>query len=146
MTDTERDALIEEIAMMLEESGLGDFQGIFARTKRGREDADLRRRCREEQRGEMARVVRAFKTGGGRDNRQQLVWLAQRLDAGKPCFETLPNLWPMAWVRWIDVTMNVSLTGNTIPAETSITVTITEKGREVIAAMEAFEASKGTIQ
>lgn len=59
------DDIIEEIAVQLERSHFMDIQGIRAKRKREREDANLRALVRQEQRREIARWVRSYKSCGG---------------------------------------------------------------------------------
>ena len=137
MTDEERDALLEEVAMVLEESHIADFFGILARKKRAQEDAELYRKTRIEQRASLAGIVRAMKTGQGRDNRTFLCRLAERLDEqpDQPLVERLCDLWPLAEAGWIDIDLVVRLTSNVLQPQSEPRVQITAKGREVISQM-----------
>lgn len=72
MGSNERDELIELIARGVEERSLLDLRGVMAKRKRDREDAQLRLDARHEQRAELGRFIRAFKSGEGRDPTTQL--------------------------------------------------------------------------
>jgi hypothetical protein len=126
-TAQDRDALIEDLALSVEGGSPLDIQGVWAKRKRAREDADLRCRVRQEQRQEIGRYLRSFKTGEGNDPMAELDRLVE--DGGSQKVGSL--LWVVNLVahRLVDVTTTISLCDNSIPSRADFTITVNGLGR-----------------
>lgn len=48
----------------------------------------------------------------------------------------LRDAWPLAWKGWIDIYAVVRCNSNSLPPETRYTVSLTERGREILTATE----------
>lgn len=130
------DAVLEFAAQLVEEGSFADLAGIWSKRKRDREDAELRRKTKEETRAECARFIRAFKSrddldpvnvlrefaeGDGQEN-------AHRLD--------LIRAWPLAWKGWLNIEAIMKCNSNCVPPETRYRVTLTDDGRAVLDAAQ----------
>jgi hypothetical protein len=150
MTPEERDALVEEIAAAVERPSLLDLSGIGARRKRDRQDAELRNRAREEQRREMAGLIRAFKTGEGwcpftalqriaEDLARIEAWHAnpptdsirRAMGPAEPMW-CIQDLTALAARRWIDAAVAVPLYSRDFPPKHQFIVTLTDAGRAAL--------------
>lgn len=132
--DRPSDEALEWCAREIEEAGLSDIRGIMAKRKRVREDADLRFNSRVELRRELAGHLRALKGGRKGDAVRTLREIAGAVDDGKRAHDIyLHSAWPLAWKGWLDIESCVKCNSNSLPPEVRYVISITEKGREIIA-------------
>ena len=122
---------MEYAARLIEEGTFADWKGALSRRKRDREDAELRRLARQEARKEAAAYVRAMA------NRPDLS-AAAVLDRIASAPERqhvllLRDAWPLAWKRLVRIEALLDCASNTIPPETTYRITITDKGRDLLA-------------
>lgn len=151
MTPQERDDLIEQIAAAVEAPCLPDPGSMAIRRKRGREDAELRRHARTEQRQQSARLIRAFKTGDGwcpftllervADHLAKVeAWEAQperdrKADRRGPplALFRMQKLTVLAACGWINAELAVPLHEQSIPPSGRLVIRLTEAGRAALA-------------
>lgn len=126
------DEVLEYAARLIEEASFTDLAGIWAKRKRDREDAELRRKTILETRQDCARLIRAFKNRPDLDAKNVL----QRLSELRPCdnhVAYLKDAWPLAWKGWLNIKATVTCNSNCVPPETGYQIEITEDGRAVLA-------------
>lgn len=126
-----REEGMEEAARLVEDVSLTDMRGIMGKRKRDREDAKLRLEIRKELRAELAAHIRAF------INRPDLEPKAilQRIADGEDANWMLPDAWPLAWKGLVRIEAHIVCNSNSIPPETSYTISITEKGLSMLDAL-----------
>jgi hypothetical protein len=132
MGSNERDELIELIARGVEERSLLDLRGVMAKRKRDREDAQLRLDARHEQRAELGRFIRAFKSGEGRDPTTQL----RRIKDGERIW-MLRDVADLVDMGLISLSVTVDLTYGSISGQVEYAARLTKDGEEAIAEREA---------
>lgn len=121
------DNLIEQIACAVERTSLLDLRGSMASKKGDREDAAIRRQARDEQKEEIAGLIRSFKSDGG----NSLLTLLSRIneEGDRHGSRTLVSAWPLTWLGLCDVTMTMKLNQNSLPPEVGFSIHLTEKGK-----------------
>lgn len=124
----ETDAVLEQIACELEQPDFLDLQGIAAKRKRDREDADLRLRTRQEQRRELARWVRSFKTGKGNSP----VSFLRRIQEGTDQFEWGPDVAAALVAQLATLTVEFDLNTHLLNCTPRFRLTLTEGGGRVL--------------
>lgn len=125
------DEVLEYAARLIEEISLGDIAGIGAKKKRAREDANLRAATIEKTRKECAAHIRAFKS---RDDLTAVAVLRRiaELKGDRHEYELI-DAWPLAWKGWLRIDVTICASSNSIPPPTRYTITLTDKGRDVLA-------------
>ncbi len=123
---------MEYAARLIEEVGLGDLRGVFAKKKRVREDAELRWQARAELRAEMARLLRAMTN---RDDLSAVATLQHiaGLDERSHTLH-LRDAWPLTWKGWLKIEALLVCNSNHIPPECSYRIRLTDQGQAVLAA------------
>lgn len=127
------DATLEYAAQLVERGSFTDLAGIMAKRKRDREDAVLRMRSREEVRAEIAAHLRAMMS---RPELSAVNVLRRISELGDREFDhaaMLHDAWPLAWKRWVKITALLNCASNQIPPETEYRISLTDRGREVLA-------------
>lgn len=127
------DATLEWAAQEIEQGSLLDLRGIMAPRKRDREDAELRMAARRDLRKELAEHLRAFKSRRDLDARETLKRVVERSNESD-CGIALDDAWPLAWKGWINIHATILCNSNQIPPETQYSVTLTDRGREILEA------------
>lgn len=130
------DAVLEYAAQLVEEGSFTDLAGIWSKRKRDREDAELRRKTKEETRVECARFIRAFKSRRDLDAVNVLREFAEN-DGQEDRHFGLIEAWPLAWKGWLDIEAIVKCNSNCHPPETRYRITVTDAGRKALADGEA---------
>lgn len=128
---TNRDDILEEAALAVEERSLLDMRGILAKRKRVREDAELRMKVREEQRTELAELIRSLKTNRRRDSLSVLADLAE-IPEGRPHDLYLTDAWPLAWKGWLNIHCNICCSSNGIPPRIEYRIELSDEGRAAL--------------
>lgn len=130
--DAGRDVVLEWAARKIEGGSLGDLRGIAAKRKRDRDAALKRIEIAKEVRAEAASLLRAFI---GRDDLSIRSILAEisGLDSDKKHDRLLTDAWPLAWKGLVDIECRIQCNSNQTPNPTSYRITLTEKGRAMIA-------------
>lgn len=127
------DEVLEYAARLIEDPSFLDIAGIWAKRKRDREDADLRRKTIEQARKDFADHIRAFK--GRRD--MDLISELRDIAALEPADSVshvveLRRAWPLAWKRLVKIEVTIDCADNTIPPAARYRISLTEKGRELL--------------
>lgn len=137
MADTHqtRDEILEEAARYIEEMSFLDLRGLASKRKRDREDAALRCETIKETRKQLAADIRGLKENKRGDAVEVLKMLSELGDGWHAPY--LRDAWPLAWKGWVDIQATVRLNSNSIPPETEYRITLTDKGREVLASLPA---------
>ena len=133
-------ATLEWALELIEKPSPLDFIGTGSRRKRDREDAALRMRVREEQRGEIAARIRRVAASGAFDPADLLLRIARQIERGESGAVLLPRAWPLAWRGWLTITAQIHCASNSLPPLAEYRVEITDRGREVLAAADAADA------
>ena len=129
----DRDDVLEYAAQLIEQASLLDIIGIAAKRKRGREDAELRMKAREELRTEMADLIRTNKSRTDKDARSVLRHLAD-LSSDQRHDMYLIDAWPLAWKGWLNINCIHRCNSNWVPPQVEYRIEITDEGRKVLAA------------
>ncbi len=133
MEENDIDALLESLAMEVEETSLRDHQGVLAKRKRDREDANLRAETMRSERAYIAEFIRSKKSNRARDAVMVLRDISERSSYAPPHDAMLSDAWPLALHGWLDIFCVVRCTANEIPPPTHYSITITDLGRKVLA-------------
>ena len=121
------DIVLEQVACQLEQPDLLDIMGIAAKRKRAREDADLRMRVRQEQRRELARWVRSFKSDKGNS---QLRFLESVRDGTADQWAWGPEVAAALLGRLVTATIAIPLSTHMRNAECRYDFALTKDGQE----------------
>ena len=128
-----RDQVLEEAALSAERVSLEDLQGVLARRKRDREDANLRYETAKKVRAEFAQRLRNMKSA---PNLNPLVILQQISEAPEEQHTIyLTRAWPLAWKGWVNIYAVLKTNDNCLPPETTYRIVLTDEGREALAAL-----------
>lgn len=127
------DSVLEYAAQLVEEGSFADLAGILSKRKRDREDAELRRKTKDETRKECAEFIRAFKSRRDLDALIVLRNLSELADDSYEHSMRLIDAWPLAWKGWLNITCKIRCNSNSVPPEAEYRIEITNKGREVLA-------------
>lgn len=131
------DTIIEIIASRLRESSLRDLHGVMAKRKRDREDADLRRRTRVEQREEIAQWVLSFRSDKGNST---LALLRQVADGERQDFAYGPHVAAALYAGLLDLEVSIPFNTHMANVRTRYRLSLTEKGKERLTAAERAAA------
>lgn len=126
------DDVLEEIAARLERPDLIDMRGILAKRKRDREDARLRMEARQEQRREIAKWIRSFKSEGG----NSYVAALENIQDNK--FAWGPDVAAALANRHATLSVAVHLSTHLENSAVEYTVTLTDAGRALVASAAQF--------
>ncbi len=126
------DAVLEYAARLIEDMHFSDLAGIHAKRKRDREDAAVRVAAIEATRKECARHIRAFKARRDLDVETILKRIAA-LKPGRRHDAELREAWPLAWKGLVKIEATISVACNSVPPDTHYTISLTDKGRTLIA-------------
>lgn len=137
MSEQSRDEILEEVALHIEELSFLDFRGVAAKRKRDREDAALRVKTIGETRKHLAAEIRGLKGNNRGDAVEVLKTLSELGDDWHEPY--LRDAWPLAWKGWVDIHASVKLNSNSIPPETEYRITLTDKGKAVLAALRVSD-------
>lgn len=139
---TPDDETLEFAAQLIEDASLTDYRGVWAKRKRAREDAEVRKAAREECRREMAEHIRAFKGRRDLDATAVLARIADEIALGKNAVISLVDAWPLAWKGWLNIDARFRCNSNCIPPEGSFTIELTDEGRAVLSGRLSDKADK----
>jgi DNA-binding MarR family transcriptional regulator len=129
--DQSRDDILEEVAQWVERFDLLSYAGIISRKKRDREDAALRVKVTEDLRKKIAAEVRWMKTRRDRDAKQIVQDLSELGDFNHVLH--LRDGWKMASLGYVRIKVIIDATSNQVGPPTEYKITLTDKGRELIA-------------
>lgn len=130
------DEILEYAAKLIEETDLSDWAGAWAKKKRDREDAELRRVTADGVRKRCADHIRAMKSRpelGPVATLRKLAELPSDSYMGHVMY--LREAWPLAWKGWVNIDCILSTNCNSIPPEAEYRISLTDKGRDVLAAV-----------
>lgn len=130
------DTVIETIACRLEQPDFLDILGIAAKRKRDREDADLRMRTRQQQRRELARWVRSFKSGRGND---PLSFLESVRDGKADRYAWGPEVAAAVLGTLVTVTVEIELSTHLQNCERNYRFALTDDGKKLLEAARKAE-------
>lgn len=122
---SEADTVLEQIATEMEQGNILDLQGIIAKRKRHREDAELRMRTRQEQRRELAGWIRSFKSEGG--NRLHR-FLEEVRDGDTGRFDWAPDVAAAILAKLVTVTVHLELATHLRNCEPTFSFALTKQG------------------
>ena len=138
------DELIEKIASSIEAPDILDMAGILSKRKRDREKAAVRRYTRVEQRLELARYIRSFKSGQGNNPQTKLERIAANTDGFNDVY-LLRDAWPLSWRGLCNIYVTIRVNDNGIPPETSYRIELTDKGREMLAGSDSRKNPESSV-
>ena len=127
------DDLLEQIAQEVERLDFGDLAGILAKRKRQREDAEVRRLARVEQRAQIAEQIRSMKTFRRNDALAVLERIATETAEMDRHDILVMQAWPLAWKGWLNIFASIQCNSNCIPPTMSYRIELTEAGRAALA-------------
>lgn len=133
----ERAKIIEEVAQWIEEASFLDLRGILSRRKRDREDAEVRRKARDELRAEIADMVRG-RAGNGVGDPVATLKRLMETDGRWIGSELRSEGWPLVFKGWIDVTVITHISENSLPARSEFRITLTDEGKKALADAQAL--------
>jgi predicted P-loop ATPase len=128
---SDRDDALEEAARFVEGLDFREMQGIWAKRKRDRENADLRGKTIRETRERIAEELRGLKTHRRHDAKAMLAGIAAQIERGQT--PTQVDAWPLAWKGWVNIYAITRCNTNVYPGETTYRIELTDKGRAVLA-------------
>lgn len=126
-----RDDILEEVAQWVERQSILSIAGIFARKKRDREDAMLRAETDRKVRATIAEEIRWMKTRRARDAKQIVRELAELGEFDHALH--LRDGWKMASLGYARVDVIIDATSNQVGPPTTYRISLTDKGRDLIA-------------
>lgn len=129
---SERDDILEEVAQWVERQSILSIAGIFARKKRDREDAMLRAETDKKVRETIAEEIRWMKGRRDRDAKAIVRELSE-LDPEMNHVMHLRDGWKMAALGCAHVEVRILATSNQVGPPIEYRITLTDKGRELIA-------------
>lgn len=138
----ECDRLLEEIAFEMEQGHILD-RGHFRSRNIGERRASYEREsalCTQAQvlqAARLARWVRSFKSDGGNNPLEQLRRISDASDVRRE--QMLVDAWPLAWRGLVDISVEIKCNSNQHPPPTKYTISITDRGRELLTAKETKE-------
>lgn len=120
------DDIIEMIAADLESPNFGDMCGLLAKRKKDRENANLRFEVRNDQRKEIARLIRTYKSGSGNSYISRL----ERIEGD--AFAWGPDVSAALAAGHAVLKISVELTTHIENCGPKFEVRLTDKGRQVL--------------
>lgn len=130
------DEVLEYAARLIEDTDISDLRGVWAKRKRDREDAALRLKTAEDVRRRCASEIRAMKNRPDLGPIETLRRMSTAADGHCGHAAYLREAWPLAWKGWVEIECFITTARTSIPPETRYRITLTDKGREILADAE----------
>jgi hypothetical protein len=131
--DATRDIVLEWVARLVEAGSITDWSGLGARRKRDREAAEKRRQISQEVRAQCADQIRAF-IGRSELGIDAILAEVAALSPDTNHARMLVDAWPLAWKGLVEIECSIKCNSNQLPPATRYRITLTDKGRAMIAA------------
>jgi hypothetical protein len=129
-----KDDILEYAARLIEDTDISDMRGIMSRRKRDREDSELRMLTSAEVRQRCASQIRAMKERPDLTPEATLRDIAENEGGYQGHAMILRDAWPLAWKGWVNIECRIRCNSNCVPPETEYWITLTDRGRKVLAA------------